>query len=165
MYSMARAFRATFVNRVGNAMVTTLLRSGVNLGRMALLTVPGRKSGLARTTPVAVIEQAGRRYLASPYGEVDWVRNLRAAGKATLSRGRHSETISTVELTAEEAAPVLKRALASAPSFIRAYFDVTPTSPLEEFVLEAPRHPVFQVEGCPAAPPVGPRGKSYGQAG
>ena len=48
---MARAFRATFVTRVGNAIVTALLRSGVNLGRMTLLTVPGRKSGLARTTP------------------------------------------------------------------------------------------------------------------
>jgi deazaflavin-dependent oxidoreductase (nitroreductase family) len=162
---MARAFRATFVTRAGNAIVSSLLRSGVKLGRMALLTVPGRKSGLARTTPVAVIEQAGRRYLASPYGEVNWVRNLRAAGRATLSHGRHSETISAVELPAAAAAPVLQRALASAPSFIRAYFDVTPTSPLEEFVLEAPRHPVFEVKASDAAPPVGSRGKSSGQVG
>ena len=149
---MARAFRATFVNRVGNAIVTPLLRSGVSLGRMTLLTVPGRKSGLARTTPVVVIEHAGRRYLASPYGEVNWVRNLRTAGTATLSRGRHFEAIAAVELTAEGAAPVLKHALASAPSFIRAYFDVAPDSPQEAFVLEAAHHPVFEVDGCDATP-------------
>ncbi len=44
-----------------------------------LPTVPGRKSGVPRTTPVALGERDGRRWLVSPYGEVDWVRNLRAA--------------------------------------------------------------------------------------
>jgi hypothetical protein len=39
--------------------------------------------------------------------------------------------------------PLLKRALAGAPSPIRDDFDVTPASSLKEFVREAPRHPVF----------------------
>jgi hypothetical protein len=68
-----------------------------------------------------------------------------AAGRCTLTRGRHSEPISVVELTPAEAAPVLKGAFASFPSFIKAYFDVTPVSPLAAFEQEAPRHPIFRV--------------------
>ena len=93
-----------------------LLRAGVKLGTMALITVRGRTSGLPRTTPVTLLEQDGRRWLASPFGDVNWVRNLRAAGEATLTRGRHSEKISAVELTAAEAAPILKQSLARAPA-------------------------------------------------
>ncbi|OLB30653.1 MAG: hypothetical protein AUH05_20465 [Ktedonobacter sp. 13_2_20CM_53_11] len=51
-----------------------------------------------------------------------------------------------VELPSEEAAPILKQSLAGAPAFIRQYFDATPTSPLEDFEREAPRHPVFLVQ-------------------
>src|SRR2546430_15997883 len=33
------------------------------------------------------------------FGTVNWVRNLRAAGEATLTRGRRTETVSARELT------------------------------------------------------------------
>ena len=52
---------------------------------MHLLTVRGRKSGLPRTTPVNLIEYQGRRWLVAPYGEVAWVRNVRAAGEVELA--------------------------------------------------------------------------------
>ena len=66
-----------------------LLAAGVPLGPNGLLTVRGRKSGLPRTTPLAIIDVAGRRWLWSPWGDVQWVRNLRAAGSATITvRGR-----------------------------------------------------------------------------
>ena len=83
---MAKTFRATFGVRFGNAMVTTLLRTGVRMGPMTLLTVRGRKSGQPRTTPVAIVEHEGQRWLISPYGQSDWVRNLRAAGRAKATR-------------------------------------------------------------------------------
>lgn len=51
-------------------------------------------------------------------------------------------------MSAEEAAPILKQGLAKASSFLRAYFDVTLTSSLEDFEREAPRHPVFLVQGA-----------------
>lgn len=143
---MARTYRVTFAVRLGNIFTTTLLRAGVKLGNMALLTVRGRKSGLPRTTPVALVEQDGRHWLIGTFGEVNWVHNLRAAGEAILTRGRRSEAISVVELPAEEAAPILKQSLARAPSFVGKYFDVTPTSPLQDFEREAPRHPVFLVQ-------------------
>jgi len=51
---MAKTFRPTLFLRVGNTMSTFLLRAGVNMGKMTLLTVRGRKSGQPRTTPVAM---------------------------------------------------------------------------------------------------------------
>ena len=69
-----------------------LLAAGVPLGFNGLLTIRGRKSGLPRTTPVAIIEVSGRRWVWSPWGDVHWVRNLRAAGRATITvRGRKEE--------------------------------------------------------------------------
>jgi deazaflavin-dependent oxidoreductase (nitroreductase family) len=140
---MAKTFRATFAIRLSNTIVTALLRSGVKMGNMTLLTVRGRKSGQPRTTPVALIERDGQRWLVAPYGAVNWVRNLRAAGEATLTHGRRTEHVTVTELGAKEAAVILKEGLSIAPSFLRQYFDVTAASSLEEFEQEAPRHPVF----------------------
>ncbi len=147
---MANKFRPPLFLRVGNAITTLLLQRGVKLATNTLLTVPGRKSGLPRTTPVTIIEHDGRRYVQSPFGEVDWVRNLRAAGTATLTRGRHVETVSAIELTAEEAAPILRQALRMAPALIRSHYDITPDAPLAAIVAEARRHPVFELIGAEA---------------
>ena len=146
---MATKFRLPLYVRVGNAITTVLLRGGVRIATNVLLTVPGRKSGVPRTTPVTIIEHDGGRYVQSPFGDVDWVRNLRAGGTATLTRGRHTETVSAIELTPEEAAPILQHALTIAPAAIRSYYDVTADSPLDAIVREAPRHPVFELVSRP----------------
>jgi len=49
--------------RITNRIVVPLLRLGVPIGPMYLLTVTGRQSGLPRTTPVATFEFEGKRYL------------------------------------------------------------------------------------------------------
>jgi deazaflavin-dependent oxidoreductase (nitroreductase family) len=73
-----------------------LLVAGVPLGPNGLITIRGRKSGLPRTTPVAIIAVSGRRWIWAPWGEVHWVRNLRAAGRATITvRGRKAEVTAT----------------------------------------------------------------------
>ncbi len=146
---MAKTYRITPFVRISNAIVSALLRRGVKMGSNVLLTVPGRASGQPRTTPVTILEHDGERWLQSPFGEVNWVRNLRAAGEGTLTHGGHVESISAVELSPAEAAPVLKKTLASFPPLIRGYFDVTPASPLEAFEREAPRHPMFRVIAAP----------------
>ncbi len=140
---MAKTFKPTFVYNTLNHINIALLRVGVKMGKMTLLTVRGRKSGRPQTTPVMLFSQHGRRWLVSSYGQVNWVRNLRAAGEARLQRGRHMERICAVELTAQEAAPLLKRTLASVPRYMLPYFNVTPASSLEDFEREVPRHPVF----------------------
>jgi len=135
--------------RIGNIMVTALLHAGVKLSGlgypMYLLTVRGRKSGLPRTTPIVVLMGQNEYYLGSPYGMVDWVRNLRAAGEATLTRGRRTETFKARELSPKEAAPVLKEAFKKDNPFVR-YYGVTPQSSLEEFERAAQSHPFFHLQ-------------------
>src|SRR5512133_836212 len=75
-----------------------LMVAGVPLGPNALITIRGRKSGLPRTTPLAIIEVSGRRWVWAPWGEVQWVRNLRAAGRATISVRRRKEEVTASEL-------------------------------------------------------------------
>ncbi|MGH2480823.1 MAG: nitroreductase family deazaflavin-dependent oxidoreductase, partial [Ktedonobacteraceae bacterium] len=124
------------------------LDNRIALGMIALLTVRGRKSGQPRTTPVGIVELNGKRYLIATFGVVNWVRNLRATGEATLTYERRSEAITAVELPPETAAPILKECLVSRSSIARLCFDVTAASSLQEFEREAPRHPVFQVHGA-----------------
>ena len=87
---------------VFNPVTRFLLRAGVPLGFNGLITIRGRTSGLPRTTPVAIIDVSGRRWVWCPWGDVNWVRNLRVAGSATISvRGRKEEVRAT-ELDATE---------------------------------------------------------------
>ncbi|MEZ0239398.1 MAG: nitroreductase family deazaflavin-dependent oxidoreductase [Chloroflexota bacterium] len=81
-----------------NRLVKPLLRAGMPMAFNGLLTVRGRTSGEPRTTPLAIIEVDGRRWIWSPWGDVHWVRNLRAAGEATIVVRRHEETVRAVEL-------------------------------------------------------------------
>ena len=147
---MAKINKAPMFVRLGNILTMTLLRAGIKLVGprkypMYLLTVRGRKSGLPRTIPIVIIHQNGKRYLASPYGIVDWVRNLRAAGEAILTRGRRSETVNARELPPREAALVLRENFKSGNPFAR-YFQVTADSSLEEFERAVVRHPVFELQ-------------------
>lgn len=84
--------------RLFNPIAKLLLAVGVPMGPDVLLTVRGRKTGLPRSTPVAVAEIAGRWWLIAPFGEVDWVRNLRAAGRGTLTDRRVKHEITATEL-------------------------------------------------------------------
>src|SRR5687767_15775540 len=70
-----------------------LLKAGIPLGPNGLITIRGRKSGVPRTNPVAIIEVEGRRWVWAPWGEVNWVRNLRAAGQATITKGGRAEEV------------------------------------------------------------------------
>ena len=66
------------------------------------MTITGRTSGQPRTTPVAIIEHDGRRWIWAPWGDVHWVRNLRAAGRATITVRRREEEVTATELDRAE---------------------------------------------------------------
>ena len=95
-----------------NPIAKLLLRAGIPMGPNVLITVRGRKSGLPRTTPVTIIENAGRRGLISPFGEVNWVRNLRTAGYATITVRGRKEEVTAVELGSTEAVEFIRDVLA-----------------------------------------------------
>ena len=141
---MARTYQLTVTRRLVNGWVRLLLALGLVPRPTYLLTVTGRTSGRPHSTPVTLVEQDGQRWLVAPYGEVNWVRNARAAGRVTLRRGRRSETAAVVEVSPQEAAPVLKTYLARVP-ITRPYFAAAPDAPLDAFVAEAARHPVFRL--------------------
>jgi deazaflavin-dependent oxidoreductase (nitroreductase family) len=128
-----------FVNRL----MRLLIRWNMAPAQTYLL-VPGRKSGNLYSTPVSLVQEEGRRWLVSPYGQVSWVKNARAAGQVTLSQGRKSETVRIQELGPEDSAPVLQKYL-GLEKIVQPYFEATPDLPLEAFVAEAARHPVFWI--------------------
>ena len=142
---MAATYRLTPIRRAANQLVRLLLRLGLMPGPTYLLSVRGRRSGRPLSTPVTLVEDGGERWLVAPYGEVAWVRSARAAGRVTLTRGRHAEEVAIRALAAAEAAPVLRLYLSRVP-ITRPYFDVTPASPISAFEAEAGRHPVFRLE-------------------
>jgi deazaflavin-dependent oxidoreductase (nitroreductase family) len=141
---LARTYRVTAVVRVVNRLSRTLARLGIGSSDTCLLTVTGRKTGVPHSTPVTLVQQDGGRWLVAPYGEMEWVKNARAAGRVTLTRAGRSKVVSVAELSAVDSAPVL-RAYITKVAITRPYFDVRPDSPLEAFQAEAPRHPVFQI--------------------
>ena len=83
-------------------LLQALLKAGLPVGPNSLITIQGRKSGEPRTAGVAIIEVDGRRWIWAPWGEVNWVRNLRAAGRATLTRRGRKEQVTARELDGDE---------------------------------------------------------------
>jgi len=91
-----------------NKLMMTVQRLGIPTGPAMVLTVPGRKSGRPRSTPMTPFEFEGGLYVVAGYPGADWAANARAAGSGTLARGRRSRRVRIVELTAEQARPVLR---------------------------------------------------------
>ena len=85
-----------------NPIARRVLKAGALLGPNALITIRGRKTGQARTTPVALVEIDGRRWVIGTFGDTNWVRNLRAAREATVSVGKRSEDVTAQELVGED---------------------------------------------------------------
>ncbi len=93
----------TLVRR-SNGFVRRQLGAGVPMGPNALVTIRGRTSGVPRTMPLAVVEIDGRRWIIGAYGDVQWTRNLRAAGEASIRIGSRDEHVRARELSHDEAA-------------------------------------------------------------
>jgi deazaflavin-dependent oxidoreductase (nitroreductase family) len=140
---MAASYSLTPLRRLGNVIMRQTTRFGIGDPRQYVLTVTGRKTGKRYSTPVRLVEQDGRRWLVSPYGERAWVKNARATGSVELSRGGNTERVRITELSPEEAAPIL-RTYVKEVSAVRNFFDATPESPVEAFVKES--RPVFRLE-------------------
>ena len=145
---MAQTYRLGPTRRAVNAIVAAMLRRGIGGKSSYLLTTTGRRSGKERTTPVYVVEADGKRWLVSPYGLVGWVHNVRASHLVTLRRGKTVEVASAEELGPDEAGPVLKMYLRNA-RVTAPFFDAKAGDPVQRFVDEAQRHPVFKLSPAP----------------
>jgi hypothetical protein len=81
------------------------------------------------------------------YGEVDWVKNLRAAGSAQIARRGRNTPVTVKELTAEQAAPLVRDLVGSIGFIVRSVigsqFPTDPGAPSEAWLEKARRHPTF----------------------
>jgi deazaflavin-dependent oxidoreductase (nitroreductase family) len=160
MDAKRRVARAPARTRVLNPIATTLMRLGVRPDpRMAVLTIPGRRTGRDHTVPVGVFDRDGRRYIVAAFGEVNWVLNLRAAGAATITQGRREGRYAAEQVQGEEAALVLRDCLAAylpsplAGPMLRRRIAVDADAPLDVLAAEARRTPVFRLIGTGAKGP------------
>jgi deazaflavin-dependent oxidoreductase (nitroreductase family) len=136
----------------GNKVMVALSRFGLSFGDKGpvVLTVPGRKSGKPRSTPVTPMTVDGNRYVAGVPG-ADWIANVRAAGHATLHRGRRSERVRVVELPDEEVRPMLRRLPELVPGwvgFLKNADLVTDGTP-DEFEALVGTVPIFRFDPVP----------------
>jgi deazaflavin-dependent oxidoreductase (nitroreductase family) len=152
---------APWMIRLMNPVFKRYLGLGLPGGPNVLLTVRGRTSGRPRGVPVAFLGLDGRQFVQASYGDVNWARNIRAAGEAVLTKGRSTETVTAVELTPEAAAPILRDALAPyrasrlvrrvvgpierPPVGVLRYFRLRVDDTIADYVAEARRHPIFEL--------------------
>jgi hypothetical protein len=131
--------------RLQNRASAIAFAAGVAPKRAAELQIRGRRSGRVISFPVAIADVEKDRYLVSMLGaNVNWVRNLRAAGgRAVLRHGRR-ERVRLEEVEPGARAPILRRYLQVAPG-ARAPIPVDRAAPLEEFARIAADYPVFRI--------------------
>jgi len=137
-------YRKSLWRRALNAVVRPMAKLGLTGPRTHLLTVRGRASGKLWSTPVSIVRIGEERWLVAPYGDRNWVKNARAAGWVELRRGRRRERRGVEELAPAAAVPVLQEYYRCG-RVTRPFFAVTLDSSTEEWLAEAPRHPVFRL--------------------
>ncbi len=91
-----------------NKVMMAVQRLGLPTGPAMVLTIPGRKTGKPRSTPMTPFHHDGGLYTVAGYPGADWAANARAAGAGTLTRGRRSRPVRIVELPPEQSRPVLR---------------------------------------------------------
>ena len=142
MMPSPKPYRLSLGRRALNAIIRPLARLGLTGPRTVLLTVPGRRTGKLWSTPVSIVRLGKERWLVAPYGGRNWVKNARAAGWVELRRGRTVERLEVTELSPAHAVPVLQEYYRRG-RVTRPFFAVTLRSSHEEWLADAPRHPVF----------------------
>ncbi len=135
--------------KFANRLIIAANSLGIGFGTWYILSIPGRKTGKMRSTPVSVLHVNGQRYVVTGF-ETQWVKNARKAGWGTLRRGWKQERVAVVELPVEERGPILREFPRQVPHGV-AYFEKLlnlPSDP-EAFAAAAPRCPVFRFDPLP----------------
>ena len=118
--------RPTKLTQLLNRTMGWLASLGMTPSDTVTLEVKGRRSGAVRSTVVTWVEHEGTRYLVSPRGESEWVRNVRAVGGEAAIRRRGRRSVRLEEVPAEQRAPVIKAYLAKTAMATKQHFGVDP---------------------------------------
>lgn len=143
---MYRGQRPNWLARILGRVDKATGSSGVG-ARYGLVTleVTGRTSGRTITLPVAVAVVDGQRYLVSMLGEnVQWVKNVRAAGGRAAIHSGGREEVHLEEVPVDQRAPILKAYMQRAPGS-RSHMPVSKDASLSEFEKIAGAYPTFHL--------------------
>jgi len=131
--------------RMQNSSTAVAFAAGILPRRAAALEIRGRRTGRVISFPVVITDLDGERYLVSMLGgEVNWVRNLRAAGGSAVLRHGRREYVRLEEVDTARRAPILRRFLQVAPG-ARPHIPVDRRADLAEFERIAAGYPVFRI--------------------
>lgn len=129
-----------------HALAHWLADHGIGLPGSRMLKVRGRRTGATRKTLVNLLVVDGEHYLVAPRGHTQWVRNLRASGRAELGLGRRFTPVVAEELSDEEKPPVLRAYLKRFGWEVGMFFDdLDKNSPDEDLLRAAPGFPAFRL--------------------
>lgn len=141
-----RYVKPTGMDAVFNGAVGWLTRVGLPLAGSRVLSVKGRTSGEWRSTPVNPLRVAGVRYLVSPRGHTQWVRNIRVSGEGRLASGRRVEEFRVEEVPDDQKPPVLRAYLKAWAWEVGRFFENVDKDSSDERLREiAPDFPVFRI--------------------
>jgi deazaflavin-dependent oxidoreductase (nitroreductase family) len=135
----------TAVERIFNRVYGFLVGMGVGFSYNYLLQVKGRKSGKTYSTPIDLLELAGKRFLVAPRGRTQWVRNAESAGEVMLKKGSARQRYRLRTLSDAEKPPILKAYLDRFKSEVQRYFPVAAGSPVESFQKVVESYPAFEL--------------------
>jgi Domain of unknown function (DUF385). len=131
-----------------NQIIKTLQRMGIAFFSFHLISVPGRRSGLLRTTPVSPFSVDGQRYILS-FGQTEWVKNARESGWGILARGRRQSKVALVEVRPPESAVIVREFPLKIPAgvqfFVRLGLVEKPAGP-DQFHAAAERLALFRID-------------------
>lgn len=137
--------RPSKLTRLSNRVMSWFASRGLLPLRMITLEVKGRSSGQVRSAVVNIVTVDGVKYLVSPRGEAEWVRNVRAAGGQAVIRHGKRKAVRLEEMPPGATAAIIKTYLEENAMATKGHFGIPPGSPIEEFARIAPRHPVFRI--------------------
>ena len=135
---MARQYEVRASTRRVNRFTSWLARRGI--GRTEVLITVGRRSGQTRTVPISPIKFQDEEYLVAPYGESEWVHNVRAHPDAVLRHGSEARKIRLEEVMGDETAPVVA-AYHAREGYARMYMEVPQIRRSKIFVVRAAYFP------------------------
>ena len=136
--------RPSTLTKLGNLPIAWLAAMGLGPKKTVVLEVRGRRSGQVRSAVVNIVDVDGEMYLVAPRGNTEWSRNARAAGEATIHRGKR-EQVRLQEVPIEQRAPIIQAYLKENAMVTKAHFGIDPKAPIEEFQRIAPDHPTFRI--------------------
>jgi hypothetical protein len=108
-----------------------MMRLGI--GGSTELAIQRRQSGTTQKIPVVPVDVAGSRYVVSARGESQWVRNLRAAGRAELG----GQAFAAIEVPVAERDPIIAAYRDKAGRAVANFWKQLP---------DAADHPTFRME-------------------